>query len=157
MQAYAQKIIVAVLTLLMIACGFQLRGTIDANFKSLSVYGGSEGLSKHLKKRFKQSGIEINTQNPERILEIISDRLDKRILSLSSTGSVQEYELDYEVKYRFKTPQTEWSEQLSIKLTRTYTYDDEKRVAKELEEKNLIDGMRDEVVRSIVNQMIVIQ
>lgn len=157
MQAYAQKIIVAVLTLLMIACGFQLRGTIDANFKSLSVYGGSEGLSKHLKKRFKQSGIEINTQNPERILEIISDKLDKRILSLSSTGSVQEYELDYEVKYRFKTPQTEWSEQLSIKLTRTYTYDDEKRVAKELEEKNLIDGMRDEVVRSIVNQMIVIQ
>lgn len=157
MQAYAQKIIVAVLTLLMIACGFQLRGTIDANFKSLSVYGGSEGLSKHLKKRFKQSGIEINTQNPERILEIISDRLDKRILSLSSTGSVQEYELDYEVKYRFKTPQTEWSEQLAIKLTRTYTYDDEKRVAKELEEKNLIDGMRDEVVRSIVNQMIVIQ
>ncbi|MFZ8943529.1 MAG: LPS assembly lipoprotein LptE [Methylophilaceae bacterium] len=157
MQAYAQKIIVAVLTLLMIACGFQLRGTIDANFKSLSVYGGSEGLSKHLKKRFKQSGIEINTQNPERILEIISDKLDKRILSLSSTGSVQEYELDYEVKYRFKTPQTEWSEQLAIKLTRTYTYDDEKRVAKELEEKNLIDGMRDEVVRSIVNQMIVIQ
>ena len=157
MQAYAQKIIVAVLTLLMIACGFQLRGTIDANFKSLSVYGGSEGLSKHLKKRFKQSGIEINTQNPERILEIISDKLDKRILSLSSTGSVQEYELDYEVKYRFKTPQTEWSEQLSIKLTRTYTYDDEKRVAKELEEKNLIEGMRDEVVRSIVNQMIVIQ
>lgn len=137
MQAYAQKIIVAVLTLLMIACGFQLRGTIDANFKSLSVYGGSEGLSKHLKKRFKQSGIEINTQNPERILEIISDKLDKRILSLSSTGSVQEYELDYEVKYRFKTPQTEWSEQLSIKLTRTYTYDDEKRVAKELEEKIL--------------------
>lgn len=157
MQAYAQKIIVAVLTLLMIACGFQLRGTIDANFKSLAVYGGSEGLSKHLKKRFKQSGIEINTQNPERILEIISDRLDKRILSLSSTGSVQEYDLEYEVKYRFKTPQTEWSEQLSIKLTRTYTYDDEKRVAKELEEKNLIDGMRDEVVRSIVNQMIVIQ
>lgn len=157
MQTYAQKIIVAVLTLLMIACGFQLRGTIDANFKSLSVYGGSEGLSKHLKKRFKQSGIEINTQNPERILEIISDKLDKRILSLSSTGSVQEYELDYEVKYRFKTPQTEWSEQLAIKLTRTYTYDDEKRVAKELEEKNLIDGMRDEVVRSIVNQMIVIQ
>ena len=105
----------------------------------------------------KKNDIEINTQNPERILEIISDKLDKRILSLSSTGSVQEYELDYEVKYRFKTPQTEWSEQLSIKLTRTYTYDDEKRVAKELEEKNLIDGMRDEVVRSIVNQMIVIQ
>ena len=157
MQNYGQKIIVAVLTILMIACGFQLRGTIDANFKSISIYGGSEALSKHLKKRFKQSGIEIDNPNPERILEIISDKLDKRILSLSSAGSVQEYELDYEVKYRFKTPQTEWSEQLSIKLTRTYTYDDEKRVAKELEEKNLIDGMRDEVVRSIVNQMIVIQ
>lgn len=155
MQIYLQRIFIAFLSIFIIACGFQLRGSIDANFKSISINGGSEGLSKHLKKRFKQSGIEINYENPEKIVEIIADTLNKRILSLSGSGSVQEYELDYEVKYRFKSPSTEWSQQISIRLSRDFTYDDDDRVAKELEEKNLINGMRDEIVRSIVSQIMI--
>lgn len=88
-------------------------------------------------------------------MEIIADTLNKRILSLSGSGSVQEYELDYEVKYRFKSPTTEWSQQISIRLSRDFTYDDDDRVAKELEEKNLINGMRDEIVRSMVSQIMI--
>ena len=36
------------LSLMIVACGFQLRGTIEADFETIHVYGGSEGLNKHL-------------------------------------------------------------------------------------------------------------
>ena len=35
----------------LIACGFQLRGSIEANFDSISINGGSAGFVKQLKKR----------------------------------------------------------------------------------------------------------
>ena len=138
---------------MMVACGFQLRGSIEADFESIFVYGGSEGLNKHLIKRFKQSGIKIESKNPEKTLEVLNDKLNKRILSLSSSGSVKEYELTYFVSYRYKTLDAHWSVEIKKEITRDYTYDDNDRVAKELEEKNLIQGMRDEIVRSIVSQI----
>ena len=138
---------------MIVACGFQLRGSIEADFETIHVYGGSEGLNKHLIKRFKQSGIKIVTKDPEKTLEILNDRLDKRILSLSSSGSVKEYELNYSVSYRFKSSEGTWSNHVNKEVIRNYTYDDNDRVAKELEEKNLVQGMRDEIVRSIVSQI----
>jgi LPS-assembly lipoprotein len=141
------------LSLMIVACGFQLRGSIDADFESIHVYGGSEGLNKYLIKRFKQSGIKIVAKNPEKTLEILNDQLDKRILSLSSSGSVKEYELTYLVKYRFKTLESSWSKEIKKEITRDYTYDDNDRVAKELEEKNIVQQMRDEIVKSIVSQI----
>ena len=138
---------------MLLACGFQLRGTIDADFNSIYIYGGSEGLNKHLIKRFKQAGIKIQIENPEKTLEVLNDRLDKRILSLNSSGSVKEFELIYQVSYRYKSFNNAWSDEIKKEVVRDYTYDDNDRVAKELEEKNLVQGMRDEIVRSIVSQI----
>ena len=141
------------LSIMLLACGFQLRGTIDADFNSIYIYGGSEGLNKHLIKRFKQAGIKIQIENPEKTLEVLNDRLDKRILSLNSSGSVKEYELIYQVSYRFKSLNDAWGNEIKKEVIRDYTYDDDNRVAKELEEKNLVQGMRDEIIRSIVSQI----
>jgi len=141
------------LSLVIVACGFQLRGSIDANFESIAIYGGSEGINKHLKKRFKQAGINIQNSNPEKTLEILNDKLNKLILSLNNSGSVKEYELNYIVTYRYKSTNDSWSNEIRKEVTRDYTYDDNDRVAKELEEKNLVQGMRDEIVRSIVSQI----
>ena len=142
-----------ILSLMIISCGFQLRGSIDVDFKTILISGGSQGLNKHIEKRFNQNGIKVNSKDPEKILEIISDKLDKRILSLSSSGSVKEYELIYKVSYRFKSSNGPWSKNILKEVVRDYTYDDNDRVAKELEEKNLIQGMRDDIVRSIVSQI----
>ena len=141
------------LSLMIVACGFQLRGSINADFESIAIYGGSEGLNKHLSKRFKQAGIKIDSNEPEKTLEILSDQLNKRILSLNNAGAVKEYEISYHVTYRFKSINKSWSNEIKKEVIRDYTYDDNDRVAKELEEKNLVQGMRDEIVRSIVSQI----
>jgi len=139
------------LSLMIVACGFQLRGSINADFESIAIYGGSEGLNKHLSKRFKQAGIKIDSNEPEKTLEILSDQLNKRILSLNNAGAVKEYEISYHVTYRFKSINKSWSNEIKKEVIRDYTYDDNDRVAKELEEKKIVQGMRDEVVRSIVS------
>ena len=139
------------LSLIIVACGFQLRGSINADFESIAIYGGSEGLNKHLSKRFKQAGIKIDSNEPEKTLEILSDQLNKRILSLNNAGAVKEYEISYHVTYRFKSINKSWSNEIKKEVIRDYTYDDNDRVAKELEEKKIVQGMRDEVVRSIVS------
>tara|TARA_B100000035_G_scaffold210907_1_gene180602 strand:- start:65876 stop:66358 length:483 start_codon:yes stop_codon:yes gene_type:complete len=140
--------------ILLIACGFQLRGSIEANFDSISINGGSAGFVKQLKKRLRQSSIAVLSTGGEVELEIIDDLLNKRILSLNSDGRVSEYELNYKVSYRVKgQSDTEWGQLISNEVRRQYTYDDENVVAKALEEEKLINGMRDELIRTITAQI----
>ena len=138
----------------LIACGFQLRGGIEANFDSISINGGSAGFVKQLKKRLRQSSIAVLPTDGEVKLEILDDLLNKRILSLNSDGRISEYELNYKVSYRVKGKNdSEWGQLINNEVRRQYTYDDENVVAKALEEEKLINGMRDELIRTITAQI----
>lgn len=144
--------ILAIISL--IACGFQLRGGIEANFNSISIDGGSAGFVKQLKKRLRQSSIVVLPTGGEVKLEIVDDLLNKRILSLNSDGRISEYELNYKVSYRVKGQNdSEWGQLINNEVRRQYTYDDENVVAKALEEEKLINGMRDELIRTITAQI----
>ena len=144
--------ILAIISL--IACGFQLRGGIEANFDSISIDGGSAGFVKQLKKRFRQSSIVVLPNGGDVKLQIVDDLLDKRILSLNSDGRISEYELNYKVSYRVKGQNdSEWGQLINNEVRRQYTYDDENVVAKALEEEKLINGMRDELIRTITAQI----
>ena len=146
------NIVMALSIFLLIACGFQLRGGIEANFDSISINGGSASFVKQLKKRLKQSSIEVVNSEGEIVLEIISDALDKRILSLNSSGRVSEYELNYKIAYRVKGGSDDaWSQLITNEVRRQYTY--ENIVAKTLEEEKLINGMQDELIRTITAQI----
>ena len=138
----------------LIACGFQLRGGIEANFDSISINGGSAGFVKQLKKRLRQSSIAVLPTDGEVKLEIVDDLLNKRILSLNSDGRISEYELNYKVSYRVKGKNdSEWGQLINNEVRRQYTYDDENVLAKALEEEKLINGMRDELIRTITSQI----
>ena len=45
----------------------------------------------------------------------IKDEFNKRILTLSSTGTIREYELNYSVLYRIKNSLGEWGPSIKIK------------------------------------------
>lgn len=138
----------------LIACGFQLRGGIEANFDSISINGGSSEFVKQLKKRLKQSSIAVLPNGGEVELEIVNDLLNKRILSLNADGRVSEYELNYKISYRVKGQnEPEWGPLINNEVRRQYTYDDENVVAKALEEEKLINGMRDDLIQTITAQI----
>ena len=148
-------ILLLILTANIVSCGYHLRGPQEVNFKSITIVGGSASFTKVLKKKFKQSGLKTNEKNSEKILEIINDTFSKKILSLSSSGKVREYQIDYEVSFRFKSKGGEWINSPNIKTTRDFTYDDKNIIAKTQEEARLIKSMQEYLIRIIVTQLAV--
>ena len=154
MQIFLKELSILGLILIISACGFQLRGDIQANFDSISISGGTSSFNKTLQRKFKQSGITISSASKaEKIVEIIKNNFTKTILTLTGTGAVSEYQLDYEVIYRFKNKDGLWNLPVTIEATRTYTYDDANILAKDEEEKRLVSGMEDQLIKTMATQI----
>ena len=154
-----KKIIAMILiSTLLNACGFQLRGSFESNFESIYISGGTKDFTKILKKRVKQAGIKIKPlSEAERSVEIITNSFTKNILSLGGDGKVREYEINYQVSYRFKSQKGEWSKPIDLEVIREYAYDDDDLLAKGAEEVTLIKGMKDQIIRTMVSQISLIK
>ena len=154
MQIFLKKLSILGLILVISACGFQLRGDIQANFDSISISGGTSGFNKTLQRKFRQAGITITSaSDAEKIVEIIKNSFTKTILTLTGTGAVSEYQLDYIVTYRFKSKDGSWNLPVTIETSRTYTYDDSDILAKDEEEKRLVSGMEDQLIKTMTTQI----
>lgn len=154
MQIFLKKFSILGLILIISACGFQLRGDIQANFDSISISGGTSSFNKTLQRKFRQSGITIkSTSEAEKIVEVIENKFTKTILTLTGSGAVSEYQLDYMVTYRFKSKDGPWNLPVSIEASRTYTYDDSDILAKDEEEKRLLSGMEDQLIKTMATQI----
>ena len=154
MQIFLKKLSILGLILIISACGFQLRGNIQANFDSISISGGTSSFNKTLQRKFRQAGITIKSASEaEKIVQIIKNDFDKTILTLTGTGLVSEYQLDYTVSYRFKSKDGPWNKPLTIETSRTYTYDDSDILAKDEEEKRLLSGMEDQIIKTMATQI----
>ena len=154
MQIFLKKLSIFGLILIISACGFQLRGDINANFDSISISGGTSSFNKTLQRKFRQSGINIKSiSEAEKNVEIIKNNFTKTILTLTGTGAVSEYQLDYIVTYRFKSKDGSWNLPVTIETSRTYTYDDSDILAKDEEEKRLVSGMEDQLIKTMTTQI----
>ena len=154
MQIFLKKLAILGFILVISACGFQLRGDIKANFDSISISGGTSSFNKTLQRKFRQSGITITSASEaEKIVQIIENKFTKTILTLTGTGAVSEYQLDYNVTYRFKSKDGPWNLPVTIEASRTYTYDDADILAKDEEEKRLVSGMEDQLIKTMATQI----
>ena len=154
MEIFLKKLSTFGLILFISACGFQLRGDIQANFDSISILGGTSSFNKTLQRKFRQAGVAITSaSDAEKIVEIIENKFTKTILTLTGTGAVSEYQLDYDVTYRFKSKDGQWNLPVKIETSRTYTYDDSDILAKDEEEKRLVSGMEDQLIKTMATQI----
>ena len=154
MQICLKKLSILGLIFIISACGFQLRGDIQANFESISISGGTSSFNKTLQRKFRQAGITIESRSKaEKNVEIIKNKFTKTILTLTGTGTVSEYQLDYFVTYRFKSEDGQWNLPITIEATRIYTYDDSDILAKDEEEKRLVSGMEDQLIKTMATQI----
>jgi LPS-assembly lipoprotein len=137
-------------------CGFQLRGMTDLDFKTVYMKQSNSALIKELRRALRSSGVQI-VQTPEEAemqLEIMEERTEKNILSLSGGGKVREYELFYRVTYRWRPAGSElWGPAQSIEQRRDYSYDDTQTLAKEGEEARLYNDMRSDAAREIMRRL----
>ena len=138
------------------ACGFQMRGMTNLGFKTAYLQKSGTPLGKELRRTLRSSGVTV-VQTPaeaEMLLDIMEERAEKDILSLSGGGKVREYELFYRVTYRWREASSElWGAPQSIEQRRDYSYDDTQLLAKEGEEARLYSDMRSEAAREIMRRL----
>ena len=145
-----------IMTLVLAACGFHLRGVADLSFNQLYIKG-SLSISKDLISSLKTNGVRIvkEPEEAEMMLELISDNQEKRILSLGGTGSVREFELFYRIKFRLRDASSDlWSPEQLIEERRDFSYLDSELLAKSYEETMLYEDMRRDATRELMRRLV---
>lgn len=143
------------------ACGFQLRGQYTLPFSSVfvSTPGGSVAAIELKRELANIPTIVMPTaKDADAQLNIIEDRRDRQILSLSGAGRVREYDLKLKVVYQLIDakggvfiPTSE------IQLSRILSYDDSRIIAKQQEEALLYQDMERDAVGQILRRMTAIK
>ncbi len=157
MRRNAIKILALLATAgLLAGCGFQLRGQAQLPFSAayIDAPGGSalgEGLRVSLRSQGKLA--ENNAGTPIQI-KLSAENRQKNILSLSGSGKVREYRLEYRVT--LSAVSAAGSELLTpglIHLTREFSYNDDQVLAKESEEASLNRSMEQDALRQALRRL----
>lgn len=147
---------IVLLTSLITACGYHLRGSTDGFTLKSALVTGQTQMTDALKKSLVQNKVVLvnNASQAEMQVELTKENFEKRILSLGGTGKVTEYELYYRVYFRTKTNGNQlWSELQTLESRRFFSYSDASLLAKQIEERQLNESMQKDVLNNLVRRL----
>lgn len=154
----AQVIAILVIAMTFSACGFKLRGQAAIPFQTVHVEApGFSAFANDLERAIRSGSktrVVEGREEAEAVVQIVGESQERHILSLSSGGRVQEFELRYRVAYRL-TDRVGVDLALpgEIVLRRAMTYDDTLVLAKESEALLLFRDMKAEAVRQMLRRL----
>ena len=138
------------------SCGFQLRGAANIAFDNIFIQGSTLTISKNLVKSLELNDVKVlpSADNADLLLELMGEESEKRILSLSGSGLVNEFELFYRVHYRTRQASAAlWSPVQTIEARRDFSYSDANLLAKQGEEKRLNENMQADVLSNLMRRL----
>lgn len=141
---------------LVTSCGFQLRGAANIAFDNIFIQGSTLTISKNLVKSLELNDVKVlpSADNADLLLELMGEESEKRILSLSGSGLVNEFELFYRVHYRTRQAGAAlWSPVQTIEARRDFSYSDANLLAKQGEEKRLNENMQADVLSNLMRRL----
>ena len=141
-----------------VGCGFQLRGTVALPFETLLVTGvDNTPFAIDLRRGLRASRRVEVVDEPARaqaVLQVTGLSQERRILSLSAAGRVQEYQLIYRVSFRVHDGRGQELLPLNdIVLRRDITFNDSQVLAKEQEEILLVRDMQNDAVQQVLRRL----
>lgn len=147
------------LLLLLTGCGFKLRGSLVEPLSLPDIYLQSaqrSNLLNNLRTAIQQTKTTVvdSEAHAKLILTITRESKSRRILSVSTAGKVEEYELHYAVSFNVvdNQGQSVLADQ-SIGLDRAYKFDDSDVLAKDVEAEFLYRDMQRDLVRSMMRRL----
>ena len=158
MRTVLRMIALLLTTLVLVACGFHLRGQAGMPFATLYLNAANPGTPfiADLRRNLETNKVKlVNTaEQADVVLNIVSEIPEKQILSLGGSGRVNEFQLLYRISLRaYDLKQQDWIPAEEIVLRRDYSYDDTKILAKDAEEVLLYQSMRSDMVQQIVRRL----
>lgn len=148
-RAFLRKINLIFLSLLLTACGFHLRGSIDFPVAYRTVYieeaGATRGLKQALVEQLNFSDVSIaaNKSDAGLVIHILSEKKKVRRLSLSRGGKSTERELTFRVSYELINKEGEkLLVEQELGLVRNYFNDQTDVIGKSNEESLIFTEMK---------------
>ena len=153
-----RKLIPVLLALLLVACGFQLRGSQPLPFSSLYIATGEGSeLGAALRRNIRALGstqLPATPQEAQAIFTVLGEAREKNILSLSATGRVREFQLRYRLAFRVHNlTGKEFITPTEIVIVRDISFADEQVLAKEYEEVLLYRDMQNDMVQQLMRRL----
>ncbi len=153
---------IAAFSLLLSACGFQLRGDAPMGLKSLHVSSAVPSTVAVDVRRTLTGGptrIVPKADEAEAHLRILAETREKTIFTLTGAGRVYEYQLQLLVSYQVTVPGKE--EPLiapsEIDVRRIVTYSESAPLAKEAEEQLLFKDMQADAAGQILRRIAILR
>jgi len=163
-KAIAIVLALLVSSLLVQACGFKLRGSVAINPNLTPVQikdlGGVNQIAPVLRDAILNQGIAVvhESSQANAIVNLMAERFDRKVLTVSSAGQVQEYTLTYSVDFFVNSnDETELLKKSSVYVERVLRFDEAELSAKAAEAGSLQKNMLQDASRQILRQMEYIQ
>jgi LPS-assembly lipoprotein len=152
-----KKAVIVVIAMLLSACSYHLRGNLDLpeNMKNVFVDGGSSQLLEQFKQAIKSSSAKLATSRTGAgiVIKIFNEEFNRRVLSLSSRGKSNEFELYYRLDYELADAgDKQLMDRQSVEIRREYYNDQQFVIAKDNEETLIQNEMYQQAVQTIVNR-----
>ncbi|TAN65533.1 MAG: hypothetical protein EPN17_16185 [Methylobacter sp.] len=152
-----KKAVIVVIALLLSACGYHLRGAFElpASMKNVYVEGGSAQLREQFKQIMRSSSGRLADSRTGAgiVIKIFDEDFNRRVLSLSSRGKSNEFELYYHLDYELANAgDALLMERQPVEIRREYYNDQQFMIAKDQEEAVIRNEMYQQAVHTIVNR-----
>lgn len=155
----SRSILVFVLTLLLVSCGFQLRTATVLPVEMERTYIATDSryslFYRTLRERLRDNGVNLvdNPVDATAVFTVLDDSTGRRVLSVSARNIPREYEVFYRVRYTLQSKDKTLLESREQILTRDYTYDVNAVLGKAREEELLREAIADDLVRVVLIQL----
>jgi LPS-assembly lipoprotein len=153
-----RTILPVLLTLLLTACGYHLRGAVDlpSDLKAVYIEGASEPLREQFRKALESSTVKMVNTRAESgtVITVSNEENFKRALSLGSSGLANQYGLEYRISYKVTDKNDkELVKPQPIEIRREYFNNQQLILAKDNEEIVIRNEMYQQAVRTMLNQI----
>jgi LPS-assembly lipoprotein len=144
---------------LLSACGFHLQGRTPLPEPLKVTYVLAEDSQSEfvlgLRKALASSGAKIARVDTEAtgVVQVLTDEVTERVLSVSASNIPREYELTYTVRFSVRSGAEELLQPQEVALTRDYSFDERTLLAKEHEEAILREAMARDLVGIVMRRL----
>ncbi len=150
-----------IVPVLIAACGFHLRGASEFPFKTIYVVGSEAtpfgaALRRNLKEQ-ENARLVDSEADADVVLQLIAERPEKVILSLTVQGLVREYTLNSYLTFQVRNAYGKiYLAPTTIVLHRTISYNENVVLSKAAEETMLYKDMQGDMVQQVVRRLSVL-
>lgn len=145
---------------LLAGCGFQLRGAASLPSEmattQLQASDRTSPFIRELELLLRANGVELVETSGEGVarLDILTERISRRALSISGEARVREFELVFELRFRLIGPDGNvLLPAESLRLQRDYTFDEQEILGAANEEELIRDELRRSMAQSLIRRL----